>query len=294
MLAMDWLPFLSRFLHFAVAFHYTDVLNKGEQSPAWHSVMRDDATGCVSTAFYLFCEYPGYGFSTEAFSPQACLDCGVKPLIRLFDEFGFQHSRVRMHIIGYSLGSAIALKLGSEILKLRLGRPSAFPRDKCPPVTLSSMLILAPPTNISECALHVFRVPDFIRPLALSMISKLKTESMNWDNKLNAEDFYELLLQDPQTWQSFKLTVLHGDEDTMVAAWMGQQVVEIGHDMIKEKLSVMKSFETQLEQISTLENLKRRIEFIKVAKGNHLSLLTSSQHQRLSHIVMLENNFLHL
>eukprot|EP01054_Gregarina_sp_Poly1_P002280 Gregarina_sp_Poly_1__2279@NODE_1605_length_3728_cov_60_541382_g1057_i0_p1_GENE_NODE_1605_length_3728_cov_60_541382_g1057_i0NODE_1605_length_3728_cov_60_541382_g1057_i0_p1_ORF_typecomplete_len448_score54_29DUF818/PF05677_12/0_033_NODE_1605_length_3728_cov_60_541382_g1057_i016232966 len=76
MLALDWMPYLSRFLHFSVASCYTDLLRKGEKSASWKDVCRDDSTGCFSSAFYLLYEYPGYGFSTAPFSPQSCVLAG--------------------------------------------------------------------------------------------------------------------------------------------------------------------------------------------------------------------------
>eukprot|EP01054_Gregarina_sp_Poly1_P002279 Gregarina_sp_Poly_1__2278@NODE_1605_length_3728_cov_60_541382_g1057_i0_p3_GENE_NODE_1605_length_3728_cov_60_541382_g1057_i0NODE_1605_length_3728_cov_60_541382_g1057_i0_p3_ORF_typecomplete_len171_score11_05_NODE_1605_length_3728_cov_60_541382_g1057_i09701482 len=170
-------------------------------------------------------------------------------------------------------------------MKSSLQRPCVFPAD-CH-LTLASMVILSPPTTISECAVHALRIPLMLRGFAGNILSKLQTESMNWDNTRDTQGFFSLLLQAKTVHDNFKLTVLHGEDDTMVASWMGQKIISIGHERID---AVIKT----VSDPTRLELLRKRLKYVSIPKGTHLSVLTNPAHQKFSHVEFAENGFVRL
>lgn len=144
--------------------------------------------GCTTVAFGLV-EYPGYGCSKGLPSPTSCVESGIELLCSAVIQL--QPSTVYVHIIGYSLGSALALR-AANVVGNWLERNNQTARSSKPTNTadsaedneylseklftlpppekrvmgLKNVLLIAPFTTTSDCVQEVLSVPKALQPIS--------------------------------------------------------------------------------------------------------------------------------
>lgn len=135
-------------------------------------------------------EYPGYGLAERAGPPsEASLYTAAETLLRhLVDDLGVDRSRIVL--FGQSLGCAVAL----EMAKRGYG---------------AKLVMLSPFTSVPEIAVDIY---PFLRP-ALEAAPWLVMDGFD-----NAKKAPEVTLP---------TLVIHGTEDEIVPAWMGQKLAKL-------------------------------------------------------------------
>lgn len=204
MLALDWLPFVSRFLHGSMA-----QVSAGDSN----------VQCCYHSAFLLY-EYPGYGFSSGFPSPTSCLNVAISSLHALMNTLK-PKSTVNLVIVAYSLGCGVALNTANHIL------------NYATKLRLSKIVLLAPPTSISACAANLLKIPKPFKTVAIKVLEKIQSQSINWDNVKSMELLaYNISRQLNSLTHIPYIHILNGARDSMVDPNMGETLYRTAIDSI--------------------------------------------------------------
>eukprot|EP00917_Polyrhabdina_sp_WS-2016_P019635 GHVP01041938.1.p1 GENE.GHVP01041938.1~~GHVP01041938.1.p1 ORF type:complete len:492 (-),score=79.59 GHVP01041938.1:1580-3055(-) len=125
MIALDWLPFVSKLLQITFA-SSVDTKEKRRH----HKEVANSSGGKIKfnhmNAMILLFEYPGYGLSesSDLITQQNCVSSLCEALkVTLRQRLSSQHP-IKLHVISYSLGAAVALEACTFLAKV-LARPPA-------------------------------------------------------------------------------------------------------------------------------------------------------------------------
>lgn len=169
----------------------------GFDAIVWFMHMRSIIEDSTNQYAFLAVDYPGYGHSDGAPSPEAIHEsvrsAFGKAIEELNDEYGLKP--VDATIIGHSLGSAVATSWLAE-----------DPPDSIP---IRHLVLSAPFTSIADMASHIFGLPRMLS----WMISR-----HNWDN----EKALKQLLESGVV--KGKVTIIHGTMDEIVPFHMGEKL----------------------------------------------------------------------
>eukprot|EP01069_Polyplicarium_translucidae_P004587 Polyplicarium_translucidae@DN2611_c0_g1_i1.p1 len=136
MVAIDWLPFLSRLLHVSVARVATPGTTttparsdsaSASSSDELSSASEDEGSGtarepfdaeCRMDTVFVMCEYPGFGrceggLLANHTTPQGCTAAALHAIKAALQKVPAR--RVDLHFVGYSLGTAVALQVARAL-----------------------------------------------------------------------------------------------------------------------------------------------------------------------------------
>ncbi|XP_053991450.1 uncharacterized protein LOC128883279 isoform X2 [Hylaeus volcanicus] len=258
MIAFDWLPFLSRLYSFSVREYkykmssieqFNDTvtlkvpsyLNRQQPSKASvqiHSFI--DNSHCSLRFASLILEYPGSGQSSGSASIETVMESTVNGLAKALEELSNRLcvSHIDIRFIGYSLGSAVALRL-AHILSLDIAqcneltttvlKSPLFNNLKNPPdITMSRVILVAPFTSVADWATMYLKIPSVFQPIAKKLIDPLlNMAGISWNNSEYIKHLSLIIKQYIHMFPSFKIHIFHGNKDSMVPFYMGEELASL-------------------------------------------------------------------
>eukprot|EP00914_Ancora_sagittata_P002731 GHVO01005853.1.p1 GENE.GHVO01005853.1~~GHVO01005853.1.p1 ORF type:complete len:315 (+),score=47.55 GHVO01005853.1:526-1470(+) len=253
MISQDWLPFISRLLHYGITCTCLDD-KEGEAGPwEWR----------VNGAF-LLCEYPGYGKSDAGSevqaTPHGCTASALRAIGCAVNRLSLNDkANVDLHVVGYSLGAAVGLRVAHEIAAASVtpwvsDTPPYSPRSNrervmAPPlrqprgdvsirngggVRLRSLTLLSPFTSITDCASKLIGISEGSNKATFGILNALTSDSVKWDNRDAIKYLMNIVATNQRSIPRFRLRIIHSINDITIPVHMGIELFDIANGIIEK------------------------------------------------------------
>lgn len=155
--------------------------------PPSTSVGQVEAVRLRTTCAFGLVEYPGYGTAHGLPSPSSCVDSGIEVIRHCIAHM--KPTTVDLHIIGYSLGGAIASRVAT-LLADRITRRKTKKEEIQYPLTepltritqLKTLILVAPFTTTWDCVNALLHVPKKLQDLSSYLLDSLPSRKCQYNN----------------------------------------------------------------------------------------------------------------
>ncbi|KAH0480522.1 MAG: hypothetical protein KVP17_001863 [Porospora cf. gigantea B] len=254
-LALDWLPFVSRVLHSEIQRCVAE--HAGDKAQL---VLR----GALNAAFVLV-EFPGHGTDEGVPSPARCHEAVLGSVHQSLEILNV--SRVKLILVGYSLGASIALSVAKFLVERQTSIQASGREMQVGDTTLqmAGASLIAPFTSIPDVVAHLLRIPRPLQRWTSSAVGNLIESDIQWSARDDMRELVALLSSHADGlltdgWRKFHLTVIAGSEDTTVPAVMSLELLQ-----------------RALAQVPTRLSDRFLAEFVEIKGARHQTLTTEAQ-----------------
>lgn len=243
--------------------HRTPSLNDATEPPPRRIFPSDEMVkvSCYMNVAFVFVEYPGYGCSDGVATASSCADSGVEAVRNLIREV--DPLCVEVHCIGYSLGAAVCLRfiniMADQLvmnhrcrsmalyhynrLAATLGTVVPGPQATPPTGYLSyaeplsrivgvrDLVLIAPFLSTWDCANSLLGIPKGLQRMSKLVFDVVSSRKIQYDNRETLGRLMRLLRAHRAAFSTgFRLSIMFGDEDQLIAAYMGPTLASYARD----------------------------------------------------------------
>lgn len=171
-------------------------------------------------------EYPGYGSAGGLPSPSSCVDSGIEVIRHCIAST--KPETVDLHVVGYSLGCAIASRVVALVAERLSGiydtasEGAALTPEPLSKVTgLKTLVLVAPFTSTWDCVNTMLHVPKKLHDVSSFLLDSLPSRQCQYNNQETLGRLANTIRRAPERFPRFGLTILFGDNDPIIAKHMG-------------------------------------------------------------------------
>lgn len=202
-----------------------------------------DSVSCGLRFASLLVEYPGSGQSCGPPSVDSITDSAVQGVAGAIAEITCRLGPkiIELRFVGYSLGTALALKLarilandigGTALSQKRdpdghsITDSASFRALESPPrLQMGRLILLAPFTSIMDWTSTFLRIPKVLHSITRPLVTPLlSVAGVSWDNLCVMKELCESIALYPNAFKTFKLCIIHGTKDAMIPVVMGRRL----------------------------------------------------------------------